>query len=106
MQEPVDVAFSLHGSFSHCLTNDAALSCLQNVHASLKPGGLLLLELAHPWDLFDGTLMHGGDAWDAKEGEITIEYGSSEDEWDAVKQVQHGVWWIFRLTCLALHSFA
>jgi hypothetical protein len=45
---PADMAMVLLGTFSHLLDNAAALACLQGVAAHLKPGGLLVVELAHP----------------------------------------------------------
>jgi SAM-dependent methyltransferase len=54
-----DLATCLLGTLSHALTNAAAAATLRRVAAHLRPGGLFVLELAHPGDLFDGTLLLG-----------------------------------------------
>ncbi len=49
----------LLGGFSHMLTNNDAIQCLQRVAEALRPGGLFVVELAHPSDIFDGSLIAG-----------------------------------------------
>ncbi|KAL3149321.1 hypothetical protein ABBQ32_002129 [Trebouxia sp. C0010 RCD-2024] len=95
LQEPADMAFMLLGTFSHMLDNASALQCLRSIHAVLKPTGKLVLELSHPTDIFDGSLIQE-DEWDDAEnrpsgpgvpGELAIQYGSSGDEFDPIDQV-------------------
>lgn len=54
-----DMATCLLGTLSHALSNAAAASTLRRAAAHLRPGGVFVLELAHPGDLFDGTLLLG-----------------------------------------------
>ena len=60
-QEPgkCDMVMCLLGTFSHMLDNESAVSAFKAVARHLRPGGLLVLELAHPGDLFDGTFIIG-----------------------------------------------
>ena len=49
----------LLGTFSHMLDNERAMAAFRTIADHLRPGGLLVLELAHPGDLFDGTFIIG-----------------------------------------------
>ena len=93
----------LLGTFCHLLDNASALQCLGSVHAALKPGGKFVLELSHPTDVFDGTLLQETE-WDSAEdlppadgvpGELAVQYGSPGDDFDAIDQVD---------TCFCLAS--
>lgn len=96
LQEKFDMAFMLFGTFGHLLDSNSAQQCLQCIHAALKPGGLLVVELAHPADAFDGSLMQE-DGWDetgnepqasGTPGELAVQYGRSGDQFDAIEQVR------------------
>lgn len=52
-----DVALLPLGTLAHALTNDDALSWLIAARNALLPGGILVLELAHPADVFDGAFI-------------------------------------------------
>lgn len=41
----------LLGTFSHMTTNDQAVGAFRSIAKHLRPGGMLLLELAHPGGL-------------------------------------------------------
>lgn len=96
LQERVDMAYMLFGTFGHLLDSQSAQHCLQSIHAALKPDGLLVIELAHPADAFDGSLMQE-DEWgeDGNEpsqhmgtpGELAVQYGKSGDHFDPIEQV-------------------
>jgi len=62
-----DLVICLLGTFSHNLDNRAAGEALATAERHLAPGGLLVLELAHPGDLFDGTLILGDGGREARE---------------------------------------
>lgn len=94
VQKPVDMAFMILGTFAHLLDIEAALQCLHSTHAALKPGGILVLELFHPADAFDGSLLEPAD-WDeagqqpeeGKPGELAVQYGKAGDHFDPIEQV-------------------
>lgn len=52
-----DLALLPLGTLAHALTNDDVLRWLAAVGNALRPGGLLVLELPHPADVFDGALV-------------------------------------------------
>jgi len=88
------MAFMILGTFAHLLDIEAALQCLHSTHAALKPGGILVLELVHPADAFDGSLLEPAD-WDeagqqpeeCKPGELAVQYGKAGDHFDPIEQV-------------------
>jgi len=87
-----DCAVMLLGTVAHLLTYDDAMSCMTSVRKHLKPGGLFVVELEHPWDLFSGDLSEGvGDAWDRVDEErgvkVLVEWGRDGDEFDIETQV-------------------
>ena len=98
-QDPVDMAFMVLGTFAHLLETEAALQCLRSTHAALKPNGLLILELSHPADAFDGSLLEQTD-WggpdeppeDGAPGELAVQYGKAGDVFDPIQQV--GLAWL------------
>jgi hypothetical protein len=79
------VACILLGTAAHLTDTDAAVGCLAGAAAALAPGGIVVLELEHPYDLFEGTLMNAeGDAWDREvEGvKVLVEWGREGDFFD------------------------
>eukprot|EP00195_Chlamydomonas_chlamydogama_P005377 CAMPEP_0202890652 /NCGR_PEP_ID=MMETSP1392-20130828/992_1 /ASSEMBLY_ACC=CAM_ASM_000868 /TAXON_ID=225041 /ORGANISM="Chlamydomonas chlamydogama, Strain SAG 11-48b" /LENGTH=373 /DNA_ID=CAMNT_0049574267 /DNA_START=80 /DNA_END=1201 /DNA_ORIENTATION=+ len=90
---PFDMVMCLLGTFSHMLDNSAAAACLRCAVRHLRPGGLLLLELGHPGDLFDGTYIIGDggkEVWEVPQGKnkkIFVEWGAEFDNFDPVTQI-------------------
>lgn len=79
----------LFGTAAHLLTNEAAIRCFRSTAAALRPGGLFVLELPSPEDLFDGVFALG-DVWDASAPngqKLLVEYGLEGDEFDSITQV-------------------
>lgn len=71
MEGPADLAAVLLGSLAHCLDNEAALACFGELGRAVRPGGLLVLELPHPSDLWGGYCLEDDqfvEAWDAEVG--------------------------------------
>ncbi len=70
----VDMAAIMFGTLSHCLTNGSALACFKNIGDVVRPGGILILELAHPSELFGGSFLDPldfVDCWEVSEdGEV------------------------------------
>jgi SAM-dependent methyltransferase len=97
---PVDLAAAMLGTLAHCLDNGAALRCFRNLAAAVRPGGLLVVELAHPAELFSGALLAEegpADAWEAEElaaevgpsgpRRVLVEYGREADVFDPITQI-------------------
>ncbi|GIL89545.1 hypothetical protein Vretimale_1894 [Volvox reticuliferus] len=87
-----DMVVCLLGTFSHILDTQQAISCFRRVSEHLRPGGLFVLEMAHPGDLFDGTLItgeSGKEVWEQpyNGGKIFVEWGDSLDNFDPVTQI-------------------
>ena len=83
----------LLGTAAHLTTLEEAEACLRAAAAAAAPDGLVVLELEHPFDLFDGQLMDAhGDAWDREiEGgggtKVLVEWGREGDAFDVETQV-------------------
>ena len=85
-----DGAAMLFGTVAHLLTNEAAVKCFTATAAALAPGGLFVVELPSPDDLFDGAFGLG-DAWDATAGDgqkLVVEFGTEDDEFNPISQVR------------------
>ncbi|KXZ46346.1 hypothetical protein GPECTOR_44g25 [Gonium pectorale] len=89
-----DMAMCLLGTFSHILETKQAISAFRSVAEHLRPGGLLVLEMAHPGDLFDGTLIvndGGKEVWERENGpggsKLLVEWGNELDNFDPVTQI-------------------
>ncbi len=67
--ELFDAAAIMLGTFSHCLDNDSAVATLRNVGECVKPGGILVIELGSPRDIYQGAFYLGGflNAWEIGE---------------------------------------
>jgi len=100
--EGYDMVMCLLGTFCHMLTNKDAGRALGAAARALRSGGLLLLELPHPGDLFDGTLLVGDggrEIWEVPMGgagrpedsaagtKLMVEWGAEFDNFDPVTQV-------------------
>ena len=88
-----DVVTVLLGTAAHLTTLEDAEACLRGAAECLAPGGIVVLELEHPYDVFDGQLMDAhGDAWDREiEGgggtKVLVEWGREGDAFDVETQV-------------------
>ncbi|EWY39289.1 hypothetical protein N825_07630 [Skermanella stibiiresistens SB22] len=88
LDRPVDLALLLLGSAACLLTNSAVISCMQRVSEALTPGGVLIIELPHPRELFnidDAT----EDGWEVtRDGtRVRVRWGSPGDSLDPVSQI-------------------
>jgi SAM-dependent methyltransferase len=88
LDEPVDLALLLLGSAGCLLTNDAAVACFRSVAAALRPGGLFVLELAHPAEVF-GLAETTSRTWEVSAGDtrIRVRWGAADDVFDPVSQL-------------------
>lgn len=86
------MAFLPLGTLAHALTNEDAVATLRSCRNALRPGGLLVVELPHPEDIFNGQMLLG-DSWDieaeAARPALMVEFGSEEhDEFDSATQAR------------------
>ncbi|KAI7841824.1 hypothetical protein COHA_004353 [Chlorella ohadii] len=96
LAQPADLACILLGSLAHCLDNGAALRCFAELSKAVRPGGLLVLELPHPSDLWGGYCLEEEqfiEAWDAesedKSKTVLVEWGREGDHFDLQEQILH-----------------
>jgi SAM-dependent methyltransferase len=94
--ELFDAAAIMLGTFSHCLDNDSAVATLKNVGECVKPGGILVIELGSPRDIYQGAFCMGGflNVWEIGEsGDVDFgdeeyeEYEEYDDDGDDDQQV-------------------
>jgi SAM-dependent methyltransferase len=84
-----DLAVLLMDSASYLLDNDAALRHLRSVAAHLTEGGLYVLEMSHPRDVF-GVGASTSARWssDADGLRVDMQWGAEGDPFDPVTQVE------------------
>jgi hypothetical protein len=74
-------------STSYLLTNQDVIDHLRSVAKNLKPGGLYILEMSHPRDVFLVGKSTSTE-WTETEGdiEVKIQWGDKADVFDPIKQ--------------------
>lgn len=87
----------LLGTLSHVHSNEDVVRCFTCARDHLESDGVLILELAHPSQLFSLPLELGTEAWDVRaqqdsagteeEEDIVVQYGSEDDAFDPVRQL-------------------
>jgi hypothetical protein len=88
-----DVVTVLLGTAAHLTALEDAEACLRGAAECLAPGGIVVLELEHPYDVFDGQLMDAhGDAWDREIDstsglKVLVEWGREGDPFDVETQI-------------------
>mmetsp|Transcript_16341 Transcript_16341/g.45547 ORF Transcript_16341/g.45547 Transcript_16341/m.45547 type:complete len:351 (-) Transcript_16341:209-1261(-) len=93
-EKPVDMALIMMGTLQHMLSNDDAIKAVGGAKDAVRSGGLIVLECAHPYDLWDGTLVTNSEeyleVWDgdtADGGKLYVQWGTEGDPFDALTQV-------------------
>jgi SAM-dependent methyltransferase len=83
-----DLAITMLNSLCHLLTLDDLLAHLAAVARHLTPGGLYIMEFAHPADCLTPTPRTSSD-WetDIGDGSVTVRWGGPRDVIDPVTQV-------------------
>ena len=86
--QPVDLAITMLNSACHLLTLDDMVAHLAAVSRAVAPGGLYVMELAHPADLLT-PVPRTSSEWDSEVGDrqVHVRWGGGEDVIDPVTQV-------------------
>jgi SAM-dependent methyltransferase len=85
LAQPVALAASLIESLSHLVTNEQIVAHLRAVARNLLPGGIFVIELAHPSTLWRDSLPN---VWSREEDGIHVEmvFGLADDPYDWITQ--------------------
>lgn len=92
---PIDLACILLGTLSHCLSTETAIQCFENVCRVMRAGGVFVIEVSHPGDLFSGSFVSGEhvECWEQEDLQadkrVLVEYGREGDEFDPGSQILH-----------------
>jgi SAM-dependent methyltransferase len=86
--QPVDLAITMLNSACHLLTLDDMVAHVAAVSGAVRPGGLYIMELAHPADLLT-PVPRTSSEWDSEVGDrrVHVRWGGGEDVIDPVTQV-------------------
>jgi len=68
---PVDLAYTLFGSFNYLLTNQDILNHFRAVYQNLAPAGIYIVELPHPRRFLRGESVTQ-DTWTERRGDIEV----------------------------------
>lgn len=90
LPEPVDLAAIFMDSTSYLLTNEDVIHHLQAVAMNLNSGGLYLLEMSHPRDVFS-VGRSALTEWTETDLDIqvSVQWGSEQDSFDPIKQIKN-----------------
>jgi SAM-dependent methyltransferase len=88
LPQPVDLAVTMLNSACHLMTLDDLVTHLGAVSRAVAPGGLYIMELAHPAD-FLTPVPRTSSEWDSEAGSsrVHVRWGGGEDVIDPVTQV-------------------
>lgn len=77
-------------SASYMLTNEDVITHLKAVAGILNPGGIYILEMNHPKDIFRVSTTTV-NSWEmAKDGiQVKLQWGAKEDVFDPISQITH-----------------
>ncbi|MCB9706786.1 MAG: class I SAM-dependent methyltransferase [Myxococcales bacterium] len=91
LARPVDLAFTLINSLAHLHTLDELISHFAAVREALAPGGLYVVELAHPGDFLGRGPRSTGvsQPWQVERDGVTLttRWGLADDPYDPVRQL-------------------
>ena len=88
LKAPVDLAMTMIDSASYLLTQADFLAHLKAVYEALRPGGLYVLEMAHPRDLLSPAKTVS-TSWQQERDGVLVEmqWGQAEDLLDPITQI-------------------
>ncbi|HLJ98365.1 MAG TPA: class I SAM-dependent methyltransferase [Streptosporangiaceae bacterium] len=83
-----DLAITMLNSLCHLLTLDDLVAHIESVARHVTDGGMYVIELAHPADVFTAD-MRTSSEWttDTGDGSVTVRWGGPADHIDPVTQV-------------------
>lgn len=85
LNKPIALAANLMESLSHLTTNEQVVAHLRAVSDNLLPGGILVIEMAHPADIWRDNLPN---FWTSEEDGIGVDmiFGLADDHYDWISQ--------------------
>jgi hypothetical protein len=85
LSKPIALAANLMESLSHLTTNEQVVAHFQAVARNLLPGGILMIEMAHPDSIWREQLPN---FWTDRQGdtEVDILFGAKDDPFDWITQ--------------------
>ncbi|MCL4506486.1 MAG: class I SAM-dependent methyltransferase [Chloroflexi bacterium] len=85
LAEPVCLAANMMESLTHLVTNDQVVAHLRAIARNVTPGGIYVIEMAHPEGLWRDNLPN---KWTACENgaEVDIVFGLQDDPYDWITQ--------------------
>jgi SAM-dependent methyltransferase len=86
LEHPVTLAANLLESLCHLTTNEQVVDHLRAVSRNLLPGGIFVIQSAHPRDIWHDALGH---FWTSKQDdgtEIDTLFGAKDDPYDWISQ--------------------
>ena len=85
LEQPVALAANLMESLTHLLTNEQVVSHLRAVARNLLPGGIFVIEMAHP--ACSGKI-DVPNTWTEREDDMTVDilFGLPDDPYDPITQ--------------------
>ena len=86
LSAPVAVAANLMESLSHLTTNEQVVAHLRAVSRNLLPGGVFVIEMAHPETIWRDSLPNFWTSTHADGTEIEILFGAQDDPYDWITQ--------------------
>ncbi len=86
LTEPVALVANLMESLSHLTTNDQIVAHFQAVGRNLLPGGIFVIEMAHPETIWRDSLPNFWTSKHPDGTEVDILFGAQDDPYDWVTQ--------------------
>jgi SAM-dependent methyltransferase len=86
LEQPVTLAANLLESLCHLTTNEQVVDHLRAVSRNLLPGGIFVIEMAHPRYMWHDSLCHRWTSKGDDGTEIDVLFGSKDDPYDWISQ--------------------
>lgn len=91
LEEPVDLAVCMMDTICLMLTNEDMIQHLREVHRAVKPGGVYILEMGHPRDVFNAGESQRAE-WEMEAEGLSVKVQwNTESSFDPLTQVATGV---------------